>query len=112
MYSMHVRRRREEAIERRRLAMVAGLWANSNLDDESDTRSQKLREVDETFDEMIGDLYGAAREPELGEIEEGDPLFGKLGETVYREPLTDEERERELTRQRETERPTLDIDQS
>lgn len=44
-------------MEARKLAMISGLYANTNLDDGKNTRSKMINEIEEKFQDAIIELY-------------------------------------------------------
>lgn len=91
MFEAFAKREEAESVRLSRLAMIAGAWANTNLDMEENDRIGWLDTIDRVMDERIDVLYGADPQPAEEEIPWEDPLFGAMRETVYADPLTEEE---------------------
>lgn len=61
-----------------RNAMIAGVWSNSNYDDEKNTRERLLRSIDDFYDNAVAQLYGGEKEY-VEEIDrENDPFFAAM----------------------------------
>lgn len=63
-----LRRETVAAMEARKLAMISGLYGNSNLDGEGSPRAKMITEIDAQFAEAIANLYDPPTE------KEDDPL--------------------------------------
>lgn len=72
-------------MEARKLAMISGLYANTNLDDGKGTRAKIIGELEEQFAEAIAELY----EPTPDEPLKGNPFFEAMN--VPGSELTDEQ---------------------
>lgn len=55
--------------------MIAGLWGNSNWDDDKQTRRKALLEIEESFKESVRNVYNV-RSAEI-EFKE-DPFFAAM----------------------------------
>lgn len=51
-----------ESMEARKLAIISGLYSNSNLDDGKNTRQKMIGEIEENFREAIIRLYDPLEE--------------------------------------------------
>lgn len=74
MYVAHCRRLEVDRATDVKNAMISGLWANTNLDDGQNTRSQALREIEDNYQETLKLIYSREPvqiEPDIMEI----PLF-------------------------------------
>lgn len=94
MFAAHLKREMAETVLARRLAMITGAWANTNFDMEENDRGGWLESIDESTDQMIDAIYGSTAAAAREEIPWEDPLFGKMKETVYADPLSEDEIER------------------
>jgi len=97
MFEAHARREEAEAARRTRLAMIAGAWANTNFDMQENDRMGWLETIDHVIEDQIGTIYGETLVP-VEEIPWEDPLFGAMRDTVYSQPLSEEEIARERAR--------------
>lgn len=79
------RRKTVDVMEARKLAMISGLYANTNLDDDKGTRSKIIGELEDQFAEAIANLYDPQPEVEL----KGNPFFDAMN--VPGSELSDEE---------------------
>jgi phosphosulfolactate phosphohydrolase-like enzyme len=56
--------------------MISGLWGNSNFDDEKNTRQKALSEIENSYQEVVLNVYNKER---LEEIEfKNDPFFAAM----------------------------------
>lgn len=55
--------------------MVAGLWANTNLDDGKQTRRNALQEIENTFQDQLNVIYSGKKEPD---IDYNNPFFAAM----------------------------------
>lgn len=55
--SAFLKRKIVESMEARKLAMISGLYSNTNLDDDKGTRTKIIKELEEQFSEAIAELY-------------------------------------------------------
>lgn len=53
-------------------AMISGLWANTNYDDNKNTRQKALKDIEESYQEAISIIYNG---PEEFEIDMDQPFF-------------------------------------
>lgn len=63
-YIAFLKRRSVEELEKRKMALVTGLWANDGLNDEKGTRSQALEQLDSQFEEAKKIVYMGRKEQE------------------------------------------------
>jgi len=77
MYEAHVKREAVERLTDVKNAMVAGLWANSNLDDGKNTRQKMLQDIEETFSSALHEIY-TGRTPEVDVDLKNDPFFAAM----------------------------------
>ena len=54
-------------------AMIAGLWANSNLDDGKNTRNQALESIENSYNETVAIIYSDHKSEEIDF--QTDPFF-------------------------------------
>lgn len=59
-----------------RNAMIAGMWANTNLDDNKGTRSQHLEEIQHSYDQTVKEIYTGIREEDIDLNQ--DPFFAAM----------------------------------
>jgi len=76
LYRAHVRRKAIQEATAYKNSMVAGLMANTNLDDGQQTRQNILNGIEEKHLETIFTIYNGKRDEELDFS--GDPLFAKV----------------------------------
>ena len=75
LYKAHAKRKSIESAEATRNAMIGGLWANSNFDDDKGTRDKAIRDINQSFYDTITSIYnGDAEEIDLKE----DPFFAAM----------------------------------
>jgi hypothetical protein len=60
-----------------RNAMVAGVWSNSNYDDEKNSRQGFLNRIDEFYDHAVSTIYDDENR-HLEEIDMDDPFFAAM----------------------------------
>lgn len=72
-YEAHLKRKAVEDAARTKDAMVAGLWGNSNFDDDKNTRKKALSEIENSFEEAVLDVYDKNRHEKI-EFK-SDPFF-------------------------------------
>lgn len=65
-----------ETLERRKEAMVASLWANSNYDDDKGTRQKIIADIEENFDEAMNSIVGGTVREE--EIDKSNPFYSAM----------------------------------
>lgn len=58
MFGSHAKRLAAERIHNLKNAMISGVWANSNYDDENETREKILQEIDGFAEESLAVIYG------------------------------------------------------
>jgi len=75
MYAAMLRRQAKEGLERRRDLIIAGLYANPNLDGEEANRSEVVEHVERIFNESIDRLYGYETTEEREEAALDTPFF-------------------------------------
>lgn len=69
--------------------MISGLWANTNLDDNKQTRRNALQSIEEDHQSLIKLIYSGEEEKEIDYSESDDPLFSKMElDTPSPEPTT------------------------
>lgn len=73
MYEAHAKRVAVERVHRLRDAMVSGAWANSNYDDEHNTREKLLKGIDAFAQEAVASIYGAKEQEE--QIDTSHPFW-------------------------------------
>jgi len=56
--------------------MVAGLWGNSNFDDDKNTRKKALTDIENSFQEAVLNVYNKERQAEINFKE--DPFFAVM----------------------------------
>ena len=67
MYQAHCRRLEVDRATDVKNAMISGLWSNSNLDDDKNTRQNALTEIEESYQETIRLIYSreSTEDPEI-----------------------------------------------
>lgn len=55
--------------------MIAGVWANSNLDDGKDTRNKMLAEIENNYKNAAQLIYGDGEEDK---IDKSNPFFAAI----------------------------------
>jgi len=95
LYRAHVRRKAIEEATAYKNAMVAGLHANTNLDDGKQTRQNLLNDIENRHLETINLIYNGKTDEELDY--ESDPLFAaiKLDDPVPTTDTNDDEIDQE-----------------
>lgn len=93
LYEAHVKRKAVESIEKVKYAMISGVWANTNLDDEKageNKRQRLLEEIEDNYNTALKDLYNADKERKVeSEIDWSDPFFAAMkGPANPNEPAT------------------------
>jgi len=79
MMISHIRRRARDDLERRHLARVTGLFANSNYDsDQKDLRTPVLMEMEESLERSITALYADFRDKSLRDLAKEHKLFAAM----------------------------------
>ena len=79
MYTAFVKRKAAEELEYTKLALTAGIWANSNYDQEKgDPRQEFITSVQDSVDEKIGIIYGMAPEKDETEIDPNAPFWSAM----------------------------------
>ena len=58
--------------------MIAGVWGNSNYDDENDSRSKLLKEIDNFYNEAVNQIYNIPGEYQDEIDYENDPFFAAI----------------------------------
>lgn len=67
-----MKRKTVEAMEARKLAMISGLYANTNLDEKEGQRAKIIQDLEAKFSESVAELY----EPSENQPDPFDnPLF-------------------------------------
>jgi hypothetical protein len=56
-------------------AMVSGLWANSNYDDNKNTRSKALKDIENNYQEAINIIYNGV---ESYEVDMDQPFWAAI----------------------------------
>lgn len=60
-------------------AMISGLWANSNYDDNKNTRKKALSDIEESYQESIRIIYNRKNEIRIDQdIDKSDPFFAAM----------------------------------
>lgn len=57
MYVAHSKRIAIERLTMEKMAMISGMWSNSNLDDGKNTRQQALREIEDNYQMQLLSVY-------------------------------------------------------
>ena len=55
-------------LERRKLSMTTGFWANDGMNDDKGTRKQALDELDEQFEQAVEMVYAGATTAEAANV--------------------------------------------
>ena len=55
--------------------MIAGVWGNSNYDDDKNSREKILHNIDDFYDRSLREIYGEHVEEE---IDWNDPFFAAM----------------------------------
>lgn len=61
-------------MEARKLAIISGIYANTNLDGKASPRQKMIQDMEDSFKEAIAELYDPAPEVTL----EGNPFFDAM----------------------------------
>jgi hypothetical protein len=79
-YAAFLKRKAAEEIERMKVALTTGIWANSNYDSEKqDNPRQKFIEaLEDDVQKKIATIYGYSVEPEEYEIDAEDPFWAAM----------------------------------
>jgi hypothetical protein len=56
--------------------MVSGLWANSNYDDEKNTRDGLLQKVEDFYTSSVASIYG--KKEDARQFDQDDPFFAAM----------------------------------
>lgn len=59
-----------------RNAIIAGMWANTNLDDNKGTRRNALEEIQNNYDDTIEEIYSGIRREDIDL--NSDPFFAAM----------------------------------
>lgn len=82
LYKAHTKRKAVEAIEQMKLAMVSGIWANTNLDDEKsgeNKRGRLLEEVEHNHEVAVKSVYSSIEEKKAeSDIDWSNPFFSAM----------------------------------
>jgi hypothetical protein len=80
MYTAYVKRKAAEELETYKMAMIGGVWSNSNWDGEEgkNPRQQFIEELEEQVNKKIGTIYGMAQEKDEFEIDQNDPFWAAM----------------------------------
>lgn len=60
-----MRRKAVEQLERRKLSLITGIWANDGLNDDKGTRGQHLEELEEQFEKAAAIIWNPGAREEL-----------------------------------------------
>lgn len=71
-----MKRKAVEDAARTKEAMISGLWGNANFDDDKNTRRKALVEIENSFQEVVLNVYNKERQKEI-EFKE-DPFFAAM----------------------------------
>lgn len=118
-YGAFVKRKAAEELEKHRLAMISGIWGNTNFDEEQGTARQKFVEaLQESVDDKIATIYGMAPKSDDFEIDEKNPFWAAMYRSLEKQhgtaKPTKEEVDRAIADQetgRSSDMPDLDVDQ-
>lgn len=61
-----------------RNAMIAGLWGNSNFDDDKNTRQKALTDIEESFQRAVNYIYNETTEDDEHKEMMKDPFFAAI----------------------------------
>lgn len=64
-------------MERRKDAMIAALWSNSNWDDDKGSRREAIEELEENFEQAAA-IITTGEVDEGEEIDKDNPFFGQM----------------------------------
>lgn len=80
MYASYMKRKASERVEATRLALVTGLWANSNFDGDgkSEPRTKALQDIEESSAAALKAIYAPAGSKLRNEIDKSDPFFAAM----------------------------------
>lgn len=76
LYEAHLKRRALEEAFAVKLAMISGLWGNSNFDDDKNTRQKALLEIDESYHNAVLEVYNGKVADEIDF--KTDPFFAAM----------------------------------
>lgn len=60
------------------MALTAGVWANSNFDQDGDPRSKFIESVQSSVDDKIATIYGVTPEKDEAEIDPNAPFWSAM----------------------------------
>lgn len=75
MYEAFCKRQMVEELKQRKLMLIQALYSNSNYDDPEARRGDKIREIEETFKDMVESIY---RPHHLETSVEDDPFYAAM----------------------------------
>lgn len=80
------------SVERRKDAMIASLWSNSNYDDDKGTRQKAIDEIEANYDEAIVKIHAGPLAEEEDQIDKDNPFFSAIerGQRKLETPRNDE----------------------
>lgn len=79
LYESFMRRKAVEEATDVKNAMISGLWANSNYDDNKNTRKKALSDIEESYQESIRIIYNRKNEIRIDQdIDKSDPFFAAM----------------------------------
>lgn len=94
-YEAHLKRMVVEELQKRKIAMMTALYANTNFDgsENSSKREQALQRMEEQFQEAIRNLYRTPQQVAAKAAEEdleGDPFFQPMYKSLREKGILDE----------------------
>lgn len=69
MFEAHAKRMAAERVMQLKNSMISGVWANSNYDDDKDTRNRLLAQIDEYAENALDVIYNIERVKAIDENE-------------------------------------------
>jgi hypothetical protein len=78
LYKAFIKRKAVEDASKVRNAMIAGLWGNSNFDDDKNTRQKALTDIEESFQRAVNYIYNETTEDDEHKEMMKDPFFAAI----------------------------------
>lgn len=77
MYLAHSKRIAVDRLTHEKVAMISGMWSNSNLDDGKNTREQALKDIEDNYQLQLLSVYTEGKSED--EIEfDNHPFFSAM----------------------------------
>lgn len=75
MFEAFMKRKAVDEAREIKNAMISGLWSNSNYDDNKNTRSKALKDIDNNYQEAINIIYNGE---ESYEVDMDQPFWAAM----------------------------------